>query len=427
MPHGQLEDHLAGRRPAGLSAVGIFRADHLHAGFGVVTPASFAEHGARAGEDDLGQFARLPGGPAPAEHDGGGGPPSGSEGGADFVGAGGRPPAGAGDADAVPALPREVDRREIAGHVGQEVGARVADLVEHLLAHGSLGDEPAGIRGFADHAAAVRRAFRDGKADIFVTLHPLPIGEDAPRGLGAALDEVTGQTARGQQVQLIVAPAEFVHQRTQGQRAVHATAGDHHLGARIQCCGDGPCAEVGIHAGHFGRQGLARIHLPRVQAAHPFQAGQQVVPHDHRYGEADAGLTGHVPQRVTAGHGIDAPGVGDHTNTLARDLGQQGRHHARYEIAGVPVGWRSGAGTHQKRHGDLGQIVQNQIVDAAFAHQLGRTQLGIAPKRRPAPDANDFISHVNTALIGCHPVPGVVLAPAGQLLCCPANKMDIAL
>ncbi len=61
------------------------------------------------------------------------------------------------------ALLHEFDLTEIAHHVGQQIGLRVADFIKHLLAHRQGRDQAAGTLRFADDKLAVGADFDDRK------------------------------------------------------------------------------------------------------------------------------------------------------------------------------------------------------------------------------------------------------------------------
>ena len=187
----------------------------------------------------------------------------------DFVAIGGRSAARAFDEHAMRtrlAFLRHRHLSEIAHHVRQDVGRRITDFVEHLLGDDSGRDETAGARGFGNDEGAVGVTFDNRVTDIGPIRHALPIGEEATRGLRAAFDDVAGQGTLCEFVEGILCefvegtlcefvasawcefvectllrccaagikrPIELMNQRPQRHGAIHATPGDHYIGAAL--------------------------------------------------------------------------------------------------------------------------------------------------------------------------------------------------
>src|SRR3546814_12044997 len=74
----------------------------------------------------------------------------------------------------------------------------------------------------------------------------LPVREVAAGALRAAFDDVTGQRAGGELVVVVLAPAEFVHQRTEHHSRIDTAASDDHIGASRQRLPDRDRAEVRV-------------------------------------------------------------------------------------------------------------------------------------------------------------------------------------
>ena len=171
---------------------------------------------------------------------------------------------------------------EVAGHVGQQIGRRVADLVQHLLGDRGAQDAAAGAFGLGQREAAVGMALDDGVADVGPVRNLLPVGVQPTGRLAAAFDDVPGQAAAGQFVVLVGGPAELVHQGPQCDGAVDAAAGDHDVGPGLECAHDGQRTEIGIGAQHPLGQGLAAEHVALIGGSQSGHLGAHVVALDHR-------------------------------------------------------------------------------------------------------------------------------------------------
>ena len=76
-----------------------------------------------------------------------------------------------------------LDVAEVANDVGQDVAARVSNLVQQLLGHGGLGHDAASFRRLRDEQASGRQNVDHRKSKVFVSGHAFPIGEKASSGL----------------------------------------------------------------------------------------------------------------------------------------------------------------------------------------------------------------------------------------------------
>jgi hypothetical protein len=376
--HADLEHHLA-RRHAGLRAVGVLGADGFDAGLGEVGPAARSVVAPHARQHRRADASRLGAGVDAADHEQAHRSEAVGIGQAGLGLVSGRSAAGAFDLDAVRAHLRQRDSGEVAHHVGQDVGARVADLVEHLLAHGGRADQPAGAGRLGDDEAAVGAALGDGEAHVVPARNAGPVGVVAAGGLRAALDQVAGQAAWRQLVQVVGFPVEAGDQRRQRHRAVDAAAGDDDVGAGGQRRGDREGAEVGVGAHHLGREGGAGEHLGRARGAHGLDLRHQVVAQHGGDLQVHALGLRRSHQRVAAGRRVDAAGVGDDLDAARLDLLHQ-RLHGRDEVGRIALGRVLGLGADQQRHGDLGQVVEDQHVDVAALDQLRRGEFGVAPE-----------------------------------------------
>ena len=155
--------------------------------------------------------------------------------GADLVGAGRRAAAGAGHEHAVRPGLFHAHLAEVAGHVRQQVAAPDRRSRTAAARRPSRGVTSPPVPGrLGDDEAAVGAALDDRVADVRPVGHRGPVGVQAAGGLAAAFDDVAGEAARGEPVEVVGRPAELVHQHAERHRAVDAAAGDDDVGARVQ-------------------------------------------------------------------------------------------------------------------------------------------------------------------------------------------------
>ena len=170
-----------------------------------------------------------------------------------------------------------------------------------------------------------------------------------------------------------------------------ATSRDHHIGPRVQRGGDREGAEISVDARQRRGQRRAAEHFADSAAAKVFDFVGEVVAFDHRDLEVDARLVERRRQSRPAGFRVHAPRIGDDLDALLRDLASERLHDHRDEIGGVtgvgPLGLHAG----QDRHGDLGEIVEHEIIDAAVSNDLQGALGTVAPKARAATDAHDIL------------------------------------
>jgi hypothetical protein len=125
-----------------------------------------------------------------------------------------------------------VERGEVDHAIRGHVLARVADFVEELLLHTVGVDAPAGAGMFGHGERSVRLGFHDGVADVGQVRDVLPVHLTVAAGaLRAALDDVSGDDARGELVIVLRPPAEAVDHGREHQSGVGAAARDHHVRA----------------------------------------------------------------------------------------------------------------------------------------------------------------------------------------------------
>ncbi|MCY1427669.1 hypothetical protein D9M71_435260 [compost metagenome] len=221
---------------------------------------------------------------------------------------------------------------------------------------------------------------------MLVIRHRFPVGEVATGALGATLDQVAGEGGLGQLVVVAPGPAEFMDQGGTDHRTVHHPAGDDDIGALFQRCHYARRAQVGIDRDAHGRQRGATEHLPDAGLCHLAEPGLQVVAVQHGDLQVHAGVFAGGGQGAGAGSRIDPAGIADHPDLLLCDGRQQGRQDVD-EIggeAGVRV-FQAGAG--HDRHGDLGQVIEDQVIQRGAMHQLGGGGGGVAPEGGGAADA----------------------------------------
>ena len=377
-----------------MRAVGILGADGFDAGLGEVGPATLGELAPHARQHRSADTARLGAGVDAADHEKAHRAEAVGTGDAHLRLVGGRQPARAAHFHAVGPHLRERDVGEVAHHVGQDVGARVADLVEHLLAHGGGAHQPAGARRLGDDEAAFGAALGDREAHVVPAGHAGPIGVVAAGGLRAAFDQVAGEAALRQLVQVVGGPTEARDQRSQRHRAVHAASGDHDVGARGQRCGDGEGAQVGVGAHDLGGESCAGEHLLRAGRAQRLDLRHQVVAEDGGDLQVHALGRGRSDERIAAGRRVHPAGIGHHLDAARLQLLHQGLHGGD-EVRRVALRRIFRTGADQQRHRDLGQVVEDQHVNVAVLDQLCSGKLGVAPEAGGAADAQGVLAHAD--------------------------------
>lgn len=211
-----------------------------------------------------------------------------------------------------------------------------------------------------------------------------PVGVQAAGRLAAALDDVAGEAAGGQQVEVVVGPAEFVHQRPQRHGAVDAASGDHHLGTGRQRGGDRRGAEVGVGAQHLLGQGVAAEHVLDAALAHGRHLRADVVAFDHGDAQRDAFGFGHGLQRSRAAVRIDAARVADHLDPLPLHLAEHRLHRDVDEVGGPAQLGLLGARRRQDGHRGLGQVVEHQVVEPPSFTSCGAATM-LSPQKPEAP------------------------------------------
>ena len=279
----------------------------------------------------------------------------------------------AADAHPIAAQVLKRDRGPVHGRVGCQNRGRVEDLVQQLFGGRRAIDHAPGTRRLGQHHAAVAGDFNDRVAHLFQPGHVGPAVVVAAAGLRAAFEQVAGDHARGDAVP--VSPAEFMQQRADGERHVGATAGDHDVGAAVECLANRRRAEVGVGAedaaGHGGKRPAVVQAGERFLAGEGGQHSQQVVAVDHRDLEAvaHARRAQQIGHRARAAMRVEAAGVGDQPGARAvhqwQDVAQHGEHVAGEALGRILVHLRA-----HDAQGDLGKVVHDQVVDRGAAHQF---------------------------------------------------------
>ena len=285
-------------------------------------------------------------------------------GGTDFVGVGRGPSGGAGDQHAVVADLFYAGSGEIAHHVREHIGLRVADFVQHLFAHGADIDQASGVVGFGADEAAVTGDLSNGVTHVHHAGHLVPVGEVAAGGLGAAFQDVAGQRSHGQLVHVVAAPAKGVYAGTQCDCAVYTAACDHNVGAQLKRPGDREGAQVGVDTLQLiqRRERLSRKHFGDACSLQLLFAVHQVIAHDTGDLQIQALLLYDRAQGLRAGRGIDPAGIGYYLDTTLGDQSQVGFHRRAHEVQGIAPGCVLGPGSGHDGHGDLGQVIVNNVI-----------------------------------------------------------------
>src|SRR5471032_2375870 len=200
VPYRQFHHHFAAILTLGVGAVGGFAAEQFDIHLGIRRPAALAEQFRSLVDDRLADALGLGHRVDPGDQATGGATKTVRVGGADLVLIGGRQTFGAVQAHLVFALLLQFDLAEIADHIGQQVGARVADFIQQLFGHTEFADQPARTVDFIDGELAVGTDLYDGKTNVLVVRHVTPIGEVATGALCAAFDDVPGEGGLGEAV-----------------------------------------------------------------------------------------------------------------------------------------------------------------------------------------------------------------------------------
>ena len=220
---------------------------------------------------------------------------------------------------------------------------------------------------------------------MLVVRHLLPVGEIAAGALRAAFDDVPGEGGLGQSVVVVPGPAELVHQGGADHRAVDHPAGDHDVRAQAQGLDDARRAEVGVERDAHRRERRVAEHLADAGLGQFGLARCRLSPWSTAIFNCTPALAGRGEGGGT-GLRIDPASVADDADLLLGDLAQQWCEDLD-EVGGVAGVRLFQAGAGHDRHGDLGQVVEHQVVQRRAAHQLRGRGAGVAPEGRGAADA----------------------------------------
>jgi len=299
-------------------------------------------------------------------------------------------------ADRHPIRPRIVERDagKIAHHVRQDVGARIADLVEQLLAHREAGDDSRRSRGLRQRETSIGGDLGQRVADLRDVARLAPVGEIAAGGLGPAFDEVAGERTGGQQVVVVRLPAEGVDAAGERERAVGAAAGNHDVRTFAQSLCDRERAEIGVDGLHRGGVGkrVAREHLAHAGRCKFCCARQEIVALHNGDLKRKALCGDQFAHRRSAGARIDAARVRHDPHAASGDLADVGSQGGADEIGSIAGRRIPRAGARHDRERHLGQIVVDEVVELLRAQKLARRMGRLAPEpARPADD--DVAAH----------------------------------
>ena len=252
-----------------------------------------------------------------------------------------------------------------------------------------LGHDEAAVGGHLDYRIAGGRE-----------VHALPVEQRvSPRRLGPAFVDVTGDDARGDPVPVVGRPAVLEHQRRVRQRRVRRSTGHHDVGLPAKRFDDRRRSDVGVRRldalPDRGKR-LSGLHVAQLVAGGQqlVQPVHQVVAGHHRHAQRSRGgnpVEG-LEQRPPAALRVDAARVAYHphvpSDQVRCETGDQ-----RHEVARVAERRISLPLFLQDRHGDLGQIVEHQVVDRAMADLQLRRFLPVAPESLTGGDPHDPLAH----------------------------------
>ena len=138
------------------------------------------------------------------------------------------------------------------------------------------------------------------------------------------------------------------------------------------------------------RSRIAEIGSPRIHVAHLVALRKKfvepridVVAQHYRHFQARR-----QPHHFArAGHRVHPAGIGDHAHAALADMPRDPRDQRRKvaRITQIRVGLLL---LLQDRHGDLGQVVERQVVDRPLLHQAHRSFQPVAPESLPVRNPN---------------------------------------
>ncbi|BDB44775.1 hypothetical protein IWGMT90018_52210 [Mycobacterium kiyosense] len=238
------------------------------------------------------------------------------------------------------------------------------DLVEQLGGYGVDADQTTGARVLGDHRGAVGRHLGQRETGVGQVGDLGEEGEVAAGGLGAALDDVSGDHRAGQCVVIVTAPTEVRGGGPDDHRGVGDPPGDHHVGPGPQTVRDAPAAQVGIRRQRRTQTefGGARLQVVTLDVGHPGRDAQAL-----RQGAYRVGQPGGIQP---AGVGDDAHAALVSQSQAVLELGQEGLGVTAFG-AFHPV-------AAQDQHGQFGQVVPGDVVDVAAGEHLAHRRVPVA-------------------------------------------------
>ena len=323
MPHRQPHHRFARVGGARVWAVLGFRADDVEAGFQIVSKLHAPEHRARAFQNRLAAALRFFRRVNAGDEQCGLGAPAIHVGRRDLVAIRRRPAARPLHQHALRAGITLLGHQypcEVAHHIRQHIGGRVANLIQHLLCNHRRAHQAAGAGRLGHHERAISMTFNDGIAVVGPIGHALPIGKQTASGLRAAFDDVAGQRALGQPVVVIEAPIELMHQGAERHRAIDAAPGDDHIRAALESGRNRNRAEVSVGRENFFRQCRAGKHFSDTALAQRGDAVEHIVAFDHRDLERHALFAAQLLQGRRTGARVHAARIAHHLDALGRHV-----------------------------------------------------------------------------------------------------------
>ena len=308
---------------------------------------------------------------------------------------------------------------EVGDDVDVEV-RRVADLVEQLRLHGVRGDGAAGPGVLGDHRRAVGGDLGDREAGVGEVGDGAEPGEVAAGGLGAALDDVAGAHGPGERVVVVGSPAPPPGGRTDDQRSVGDATGHHDVGTVGQGAGDAEAAEVGVGGERPmgpGRQRLAGREV-RQRVARFLQLAEtvgDVVAVDVRDAQVVPAAGGQLAGGGGEPGGVQPAGVGDDADPVRHQVVERGVELVE-ERDRVALGGVLGARLAEDQHGDLGEVVAGEDVDAAGGSHVGHGRGAVAVEAGAVADADrapPLVACRRHAVLATCAVPSKPISPAG--------------
>ena len=275
---------------------------------------------------------------------------------------------------------------EIGDAIRRDVFARIAHFVEQLLFDRCDGDAPAGARVLGEAERPVGLGFDDRIADVGQIRNRFPIHLAISAGpLRAAFDGVPGDGAGREPVPIVGLPPEFVNHRREREAGIGHAAGDDDLRALRERVDHGQRAEVNVRALHVARESAASG-SPVSMFFSSMPRARNASSRSMMSSPATVATFIGIPWRLATSSTASRHAVGFTPPALAitrmRRCLQIRKHAGDHvdEIASI-----AGLGIArplllQDRHGDLGQIIERQVIDRAAPHLLHRALRANRPR-----------------------------------------------